>query len=98
VLQLGLGANLFEQITPAILPWKHKSQVVDAACGSNHTILIDDQYNLYSFGRGDQGQLGMNNTTWHSLLAKLESQVMVMNKMYLNLNNSQRFHGVILYP
>jgi Regulator of chromosome condensation (RCC1) repeat len=40
---------------------REKRTLVHVAIGGQHTILVDDNSNIYSFGFGDHGQLGHGN-------------------------------------
>ncbi|EFY85859.1 Regulator of chromosome condensation family protein [Metarhizium acridum CQMa 102] len=48
-------------LRPTIIPTTQHQQVTHVACGSDHTILIDQPGNAYSTGYGFQGQLGLNS-------------------------------------
>jgi len=49
--------------------------IADVATGTNHTLAIDDEGNLYAWGRNNQGQLGRNNTTNASVPVKISGGV-----------------------
>ncbi|XP_055373246.1 probable E3 ubiquitin-protein ligase HERC4 isoform X2 [Condylostylus longicornis] len=57
--ELGLGGIEDELIySPREMPWSLSSQLVQAACGSTHTLLLTSQGTVYSCGNNDYGQLG----------------------------------------
>lgn len=57
--QLGLGNQQSETIKfPRQIP-NIKAKAV--ACGENHTIIIDMDNNVWSFGRNNEGQLGLGD-------------------------------------
>eukprot|EP01114_Cavostelium_apophysatum_P021022 TRINITY_DN7211_c0_g1_i1.p1 TRINITY_DN7211_c0_g1~~TRINITY_DN7211_c0_g1_i1.p1 ORF type:complete len:392 (-),score=50.72 TRINITY_DN7211_c0_g1_i1:32-1207(-) len=61
--QLGLGVNKELQISPAILKFPEmKGQVVSLHCGQNHTVCVSDHGEIYSFGVGKYGALGLGST------------------------------------
>jgi protein ATS1 len=37
---------------------KGKAKIVSVACGWQHTLLLDELGNVYSSGKGDNGELG----------------------------------------
>lgn len=47
-------------LRPTVIPTV--GQVTHVACGSDHTILIDQAGNAYATGYGDQGQLGFSSS------------------------------------
>jgi len=61
--QLGLGdennRDVPEKLTK--LPIE-RATYIKIACGSYHTLLIDDKNQLYSVGLNHCGQLGLGNT------------------------------------
>ena len=49
------------------------AKFIKIACGYNHTILIDNKNQVYSFGRNNDGQLGlgyMNNRSYPERITK----------------------------
>eukprot|EP01124_Arcella_intermedia_P028318 TRINITY_DN5728_c0_g1_i1.p1 TRINITY_DN5728_c0_g1~~TRINITY_DN5728_c0_g1_i1.p1 ORF type:complete len:406 (+),score=118.67 TRINITY_DN5728_c0_g1_i1:1006-2223(+) len=42
-----------------------QKRIVDVACGAYHTLVLTDKGELYAFGLGDKGQLGLGNAVKH---------------------------------
>lgn len=57
----------------------HNRSILLVAAGAQHTLLVDDNYNVYSFGLGDLGQLGLNNRKSFSTPRKIESLQRLIN-------------------
>ncbi|KAI4456139.1 ubiquitin-protein ligase e3a-related [Holotrichia oblita] len=57
--ELGLGGIEDEHIlAPRNLDWYKAGDVIQAACGANHTLLLANDGKVYSCGNNDFGQLG----------------------------------------
>lgn len=57
--ELGLGGIEDEHIlAPRNLDWYKAGDVIQAACGTNHTLLLASDGKVYSCGNNDFGQLG----------------------------------------
>lgn len=57
--QLGLGGIEEEHVlTPANLDWYGAKNVIKAALGENHTLLLTKDGKVFSCGSNDYGQLG----------------------------------------
>jgi regulator of chromosome condensation len=56
--QLGLGDDVFERLRPAPIPKLEELEIVDAAAGGLHNIILTKDNKLYSWGCNDQGALG----------------------------------------
>lgn len=57
--ELGLGGIEDEHIlSPRSLDWFGAKDVVEAACGANHSLLLTKSGQVYSCGSNDFGQLG----------------------------------------
>lgn len=57
--ELGLGGIEDEHIlTPRQLEWFGAKDVIDAALGENHTLLVTKDGKVHSCGNNDYGQLG----------------------------------------
>lgn len=59
--QLGTGDNITRYITTKLILEGMPFNARWSACGMNHTILIDLNNNVYSFGFGRVGQLGLGD-------------------------------------
>jgi alpha-tubulin suppressor-like RCC1 family protein len=55
---------------------EEKKSVSDVTIGGEHTIILDSNANLYSFGSGDSGQLGHNNR--HNLAQPSRMETMAL--------------------
>ncbi|XP_047451530.1 probable E3 ubiquitin-protein ligase HERC3 [Mugil cephalus] len=54
-----LGHNsLQNELRPRVVAELWGAKVIQVACGSHHTLVLTDAQRIYSFGCGDQGQLG----------------------------------------
>jgi len=76
--QLGLGdendRNIPELLTK--IP-KESEKIIKIACGGNHTLLLDDKNQIYSFGENSCGQLGLgdkNSRNLPELLTKIPKE------------------------
>jgi alpha-tubulin suppressor-like RCC1 family protein len=47
---------------PQILKHLSDKRVVQIACGEGHSLILTDKNDVYSWGRGYEGQLGVSNT------------------------------------
>jgi len=62
--ELGLGGIEEENIlVPREIDFQKASEVVQIACGNNHTIVITEDGQVYSCGNNDCGQLGHEKPT-----------------------------------
>jgi alpha-tubulin suppressor-like RCC1 family protein len=59
--QLGLGDNN-DRNTPEQVTF-FNSDVTTVSCGANHTAVVTNTNNLFTFGWNNSGQLGLNNNT-----------------------------------
>ena len=59
--QLGLKGDS-PQIEPCIIP-NTPSNIVQICVGSSHTLFLDVEGNVFSFGWNAHGQLGLGHTT-----------------------------------
>ncbi|MCH99645.1 ultraviolet-B receptor UVR8-like, partial [Trifolium medium] len=55
--QVGIGHN-FDCSSPMLVNFPRAQKVVQISCGWRHTIAVTDRANVYSWGRGANGQLG----------------------------------------
>ncbi|KAJ0406517.1 hypothetical protein P43SY_001448 [Pythium insidiosum] len=61
--QLGLG-DTSDQHRPVLIDALHERRVVQIACGSGHTVVLTDDGEVYTWGRGDDGRLGHGDNGW----------------------------------
>ncbi|XLS52130.1 hypothetical protein HN51_012807 [Arachis hypogaea] len=59
--QVGVGHN-FDCCCPMQVKFPQEQKVSEVACGWRHTIAVTQSGNLYSWGRGANGQLGHGET------------------------------------
>ena len=58
--QLGQGDTI-QRTVPTKINFPSHIRIKQVSCGSHHTIFITDIGNIYSFGWGQSGQLGLGN-------------------------------------
>lgn len=56
--QLGLGKSITFTVEPKELHLSHRS-IKQLTCGANHTLVVSNHEELFSFGIGSNGQLGL---------------------------------------
>ena len=76
--RLGLG-DCRDVFLPTPIPALSGIHVVAAACGDTHTLVLTDAGQVYSFGRNQNGQLGMGSDV-DSLVPQLVSALEVRAK------------------
>ncbi|CAI8619167.1 unnamed protein product [Vicia faba] len=59
--QIGIGNN-FDCCSPMLVNFPHAQNVVQISCGWRHTVAVTNRANVYSWGRGANGQLGHGDT------------------------------------
>ncbi|XP_057419618.1 ultraviolet-B receptor UVR8 isoform X2 [Lotus japonicus] len=59
--QVGVGDNV-DRSAPVQVKFPHDQKVVQISCGWRHTIAVTERANVYSWGRGTNGQLGQGDT------------------------------------
>ncbi|XP_004503906.1 ultraviolet-B receptor UVR8-like isoform X2 [Cicer arietinum] len=59
--QIGVGNN-FDCSTPMLVNFPHNQKLVQVSCGWRHTVAVTESANVYSWGRGANGQLGHGDT------------------------------------
>ena len=64
--QLGLGTNN-RKVLPTLVPFSINERIKTVKCGNNHTAIITENDQLYTFGLNDWGQLGLGNIKNKSL-------------------------------
>eukprot|EP00981_Chlorochromonas_danica_P001703 scaffold369_cov177-Ochromonas_danica.AAC.36 len=63
-------------------------KVIQIAVGSQHTVLVDDKWDVYTFGLGDLGQLGHSSRTSFSYPHPIE-----LLQSILSNSDSSKAHG-----
>ncbi|DAZ94414.1 TPA: hypothetical protein N0F65_003443 [Lagenidium giganteum] len=61
--QLGLG-DTSDQHRPVLIEALQERRIVQIACGSGHTVVLTDDGEVYTWGRGDDGRLGHGDNGW----------------------------------
>lgn len=61
--QLGLG-DTNDQYKPMVVEALKDKNVVQVACGSGHTVVLSEDGDVYTWGRGDDGRLGHGDNGW----------------------------------
>ncbi|KAI9114413.1 hypothetical protein K1719_014641 [Acacia pycnantha] len=59
--QVGVGDNV-DHCSPVPVKFPLDQKVVQISCGWRHTVAVTDRQNVYSWGRGTNGQLGNGET------------------------------------
>ncbi|XP_028771495.1 ultraviolet-B receptor UVR8-like [Neltuma alba] len=59
--QVGVGDNV-DHCSPVPVEFPPDQKVVQISCGWRHTVAVTDRRNVYSWGRGTNGQLGHGET------------------------------------
>ena len=65
----GLGHFNSPQITPSLIP--NALNIVQFVCGCQHSLLLDSEGNVFSFGFNSSGQLGLGHSTNQNVLNKI---------------------------
>lgn len=55
--QVGVGDNI-DHCSPVQVKLPHEQKVVQISCGWRHTLAVTEKQNVFSWGRGTNGQLG----------------------------------------
>ncbi|KAG0494376.1 hypothetical protein HPP92_005370 [Vanilla planifolia] len=55
--QLGVGDNV-DHCSPVLVKFPDDQKVVQVSCGWRHTLAVTERRNVFSWGRGTNGQLG----------------------------------------
>nr|XP_029144486.1 ultraviolet-B receptor UVR8 isoform X2 [Arachis hypogaea] len=59
--QVGVGDNA-DRCSPVQVKFPEDQKVIQISCGWRHTIAVTERQNVYSWGRGTNGQLGHGET------------------------------------
>ncbi|CAD8134090.1 unnamed protein product [Paramecium pentaurelia] len=79
--QLGIG-NQENQQLPYLVEFFENMDIVDMVGGEHHTIALDCEGNVYSFGRNDDGQLGLGEQLNEMLRIEAEKQKVLEEELY----------------
>jgi hypothetical protein len=62
--ELGLGIQKKNKFTPTLISYfrDNKIEIKQISCGGDHSLVLSKNGEVYSFGWGEYGQLGHNNT------------------------------------
>uniref|UniRef100_A0A2P2M5Y6 UV resistance locus 8 protein n=1 Tax=Rhizophora mucronata TaxID=61149 RepID=A0A2P2M5Y6_RHIMU len=60
--QVGVGNNV-DHCSPVQVQFPNEQKVVQVSCGWRHTLAVTEQQNVFSWGRGTNGQLGQGEST-----------------------------------
>ncbi|KAF3439278.1 hypothetical protein FNV43_RR17554 [Rhamnella rubrinervis] len=55
--QVGVGDNV-DHCSPVQVKFPHEQKVIQISCGWRHTLAVTERQNVFSWGRGTNGQLG----------------------------------------
>lgn len=55
--QVGVGDNV-DHCSPVQVQFPHEQKVIQISCGWRHTLAVTERQNVFSWGRGTNGQLG----------------------------------------
>ncbi len=79
--QLGLGFADYNtpQKTPVLIPGLRNIKAI--ACGYDHSLVLDIEGKVYSFGNNEDGQLGLNNNIMKTT-PTLITNIPVINKIF----------------
>ncbi|GAB2218596.1 hypothetical protein Droror1_Dr00001822 [Drosera rotundifolia] len=59
--QVGVGDNV-DRCSPVQVMFPHNQNVVQICCGWRHSLAITERHNVFSWGRGTNGQLGLGDS------------------------------------
>ncbi|XP_050205495.1 ultraviolet-B receptor UVR8 [Mercurialis annua] len=60
--QVGVGDNV-DHCSPVQVKFPHEQKVTRISCGWRHTLAVTENQNVFSWGRGTNGQLGNGEST-----------------------------------
>jgi alpha-tubulin suppressor-like RCC1 family protein len=69
--QLGIG-NTDDCLVPVPLPTFADLDVVDAACGAEHSVAVTSTGDVYAWGWGNYGPLGLGDRSHRTTCQKLQ--------------------------
>lgn len=74
--QLGLGSNSNER-QPRLLSALQNKQVKAIAAGEYHSVAVTEAGHVYSWGKGDEGQIGTGDARRNTLIPVLLGPISV---------------------
>ncbi|KAK3211431.1 hypothetical protein Dsin_016137 [Dipteronia sinensis] len=60
--QVGVGDNI-DKCSPAQVKFPNDQKIVQISCGWRHTLAVTERQNVFSWGRGTNGQLGLGESS-----------------------------------
>ncbi|CAD8049440.1 unnamed protein product [Paramecium sonneborni] len=87
--QLGIG-NQENQQLPIQVEFFENMDIIDIVGGEHHTIALDCEGNVYSFGRNDDGQLGLGEELNENLRIEAEKQRLLDEEIYQQQANKKK--------
>lgn len=70
--QVGAGDNI-DHCFPVQVKFPHEQKVVQISCGWRHTLAVTERQNVFSWGRGTNGQLGHGESVDRNVPKIIES-------------------------
>ncbi|XP_058186613.1 ultraviolet-B receptor UVR8 isoform X5 [Rhododendron vialii] len=70
--QVGVGDNV-DHCSPLQVRFPHEQKVVHISCGWRHTLAFTERHNVFSWGRGTNGQLGHGESIDRNVPTIIES-------------------------
>ncbi|ONI14366.1 hypothetical protein PRUPE_4G277200 [Prunus persica] len=70
--QVGVGDNI-DHCSPVQVKFPHDQKVVQITCGWRHTLAVTERQNVFSWGRGTNGQLGHGESIDRNVPTIIES-------------------------
>ncbi|PKI66121.1 hypothetical protein CRG98_013479 [Punica granatum] len=70
--QVGVGDNI-DHCSPVQVKFPHDQKVVQVSCGWRHTLAVTERNNVFSWGRGTNGQLGHGECVDRNLATIVEA-------------------------
>ncbi|KAH7520537.1 hypothetical protein FEM48_Zijuj08G0154500 [Ziziphus jujuba var. spinosa] len=70
--QVGVGDNV-DHCSPVQVQFPHDEKVVQISCGWRHTLAVTERQNVFSWGRGTNGQLGHGESVDRNLPKIIEA-------------------------
>jgi alpha-tubulin suppressor-like RCC1 family protein len=73
--QLGIGSNNSNAATLTKVTKNVNNDVKQIACGSNYSFILKNNGSLWSCGGGDEGELGLGNTTSKTTFTQVTTNI-----------------------